>query len=410
MTHARAALFVCVLGASATGCTAMLGLDDVTYVADDAAILAGAGTQSWGRVVGADQAEAALSVAANGEVLARGTTDGAPSLLRLSVRGELVDDAALRSLTSASAVDAIDADALVAGASAAAGAPLVLRVDAAGRVAWSASPRGPGAVAALASSTEGAAWTVGTSARGAFAVKLEGATGSEVRAIDLVGVATASSVARAPDDGAFVGGSFEGDAAAIAGCAGSSTRAGFVASLRGDASARWCTTLAGTASAEVTVVATAPSTAHAVVVAGTFAGTLTLGGVELTAERDGDAFVAALDDRGAVTWARALGGPGSHARPRALGVDSANVVVGGSFSGAAAFGASHLVAAGVDDGFVAALDPAGDPAWAFAAGAGVDALAVSTSAVFASGTAPRGAQVGDLTFDAPAAWAAAYPR
>jgi len=98
-----------------------------------------------------------------------------------------------------------------------------------------------------------------------------------------------------------------------------------------------------------------------VLVLGSFAGTLDLGGVPLQAGASGfDTFLAKLDDAGNHLWSRRLdGGPTYH-----LAVDASGaVILAGTFVDPVDFGGGPLSSAGGSDIFVARLDPSGGHVW-----------------------------------------------
>ncbi|MFO0586858.1 MAG: hypothetical protein U0441_04935 [Polyangiaceae bacterium] len=69
-----------------------------------------------------------------------------------------------------------------------------------------------------------------------------------------------------------------------------------------------------------------------------------------------DAFVVKLD-HGAVLWSHVFGGPEDDLATSVVSVEWQSVIVGGSFSGAAAFGPFTLQSAGAEDAFRAYLTP-----------------------------------------------------
>lgn len=83
-----------------------------------------------------------------------------------------------------------------------------------------------------------------------------------------------------------------------------------------------------------------------------------IGGVEVTAYGGSDGCLVQLDDAGAVTWARTLGGPGEE-RVVAVGGDATDVVAAGTYDDV--FAANALVAASPQeqDVFVLWIDPVG---------------------------------------------------
>ncbi|HKW13024.1 MAG TPA: SBBP repeat-containing protein, partial [Candidatus Krumholzibacteria bacterium] len=100
-----------------------------------------------------------------------------------------------------------------------------------------------------------------------------------------------------------------------------------------------------------------------VVVAGTFAGTVNLGGGNVVGAGNFDMFLAKYDANGAHQWSHGFGGVGFD---WGLGVavdGSGNVVATGNFEGTVNFGGGNLVSAGGYDMFLAKYDPNGVHVW-----------------------------------------------
>jgi hypothetical protein len=120
-------------------------------------------------------------------------------------------------------------------------------------------------------------------------------------------------------------------------------------------------------------------------VAGTFAGSIDLGGKTLDSMGPTDMFVARYDPQGALLWAERFGGPAGDG-PVAVAVDpDGGVLLAGGFIGGASgvdFGGGALGAGGtVTAPFVAKLDAGGKHLWseAFPPGAGAHAELVAVA-------------------------------
>ncbi len=121
---------------------------------------------------------------------------------------------------------------------------------------------------------------------------------------------------------------------------------------------------------------------------------------------DGAGYVAKYDAANQLLWARAMGGSGAGnaVQTAAVAVDAAgNVVVTGTFTGSADFGATTLTSLGGTDAFVAKLDAAGTFLWAKRyGGAGNDTgVAVAVDAannIHATGTFLGNATIGGTAF------------
>ncbi|MFT3765813.1 MAG: nucleotide-binding protein [Minicystis sp.] len=100
-----------------------------------------------------------------------------------------------------------------------------------------------------------------------------------------------------------------------------------------------------------------------VYVAGTFDGTIDLGGATYTTMGGQDGWLVALDPAGAYRWSRQIGGVNTQVGA-CLGVDRfGNVGLGVTLSGAADLGTGLLTSAGTSDVAVAKYDPSGLPLW-----------------------------------------------
>lgn len=99
------------------------------------------------------------------------------------------------------------------------------------------------------------------------------------------------------------------------------------------------------------------------IIAGSFAGTIDLGGGAMTATSGLDAYVAKFDASGAYLWARSFGGQGTQV-VSAMAADSAgNLVLTGGFEGTIDFGGGARTSAGGTDIYLAKLDATGKHVW-----------------------------------------------
>ncbi len=98
------------------------------------------------------------------------------------------------------------------------------------------------------------------------------------------------------------------------------------------------------------------------IVVGHFGASIEIGGVTLTSIGSDDAFMAKLDPDGTVLWARKLGGMDSDAAYD-VAVSSTAIVITGSFKGTIKAADITLKSEGNEDIFLLALDSQGDMQW-----------------------------------------------
>jgi len=100
-----------------------------------------------------------------------------------------------------------------------------------------------------------------------------------------------------------------------------------------------------------------------IVIAGSFAGTMNLGGGVLTSAGGQDMFLARYDAHGAHLWSQRFGGIGNDVG-KAVTVDGAgNIIMTGHFRGPVSIGGAPLAGRGLQDIFVAKFDAAGLHQW-----------------------------------------------
>jgi hypothetical protein len=101
-----------------------------------------------------------------------------------------------------------------------------------------------------------------------------------------------------------------------------------------------------------------------VLVAGSFASTIDLGGGPLSSADAMDIFVTKLDPSGKHIWSKRFGGTGAQKAGR-IAVDSSGaILVTGTFDGTVDFGGGPLNSMGTGDVFIVKLDSSGNPLWA----------------------------------------------
>ncbi|MGK3959901.1 SBBP repeat-containing protein [Sorangium sp. So ce118] len=100
-----------------------------------------------------------------------------------------------------------------------------------------------------------------------------------------------------------------------------------------------------------------------IIITGSFGGTLDFGGEALTSAGGTDIFVAKFNSSGEHLWSSRFGNVANQSG-NAVAVDSAgNVYIAGSFGGTVNFGGTTLVSVGMNDIFLAKLDPSGTHLW-----------------------------------------------
>ncbi|MEZ4503874.1 MAG: hypothetical protein R3C39_14725 [Dehalococcoidia bacterium] len=122
----------------------------------------------------------------------------------------------------------------------------------------------------------------------------------------------------------------------------------------------------------------------AVVLGGTFEGTLDLDGVSLSSAGERDAFFAVLDGDGQISMARSFGETGLDSGAEVVALDDGGFVLAGSFAGAIDFGGTLLVEGDTNERnrevFLARLDGAGEVEWVVTPGASGWASALEVDA------------------------------
>lgn len=137
---------------------------------------------------------------------------------------------------------------------------------------------------------------------------------------------------------------------------------GFVAKLGADGNVSWSRAPTATSVKPLDV---ATDSAGNVTVVGEFHGTIDFGNGPLPSDADYmHAFVASWFSNGNLRWAKIFGtGPTNHRASSVAVTPDGAVVVGGSFAGAINLGGNQLTAAGNTDAFVAKFDADGNHVW-----------------------------------------------
>lgn len=143
-------------------------------------------------------------------------------------------------------------------------------------------------------------------------------------------------------------------------------------------------------SANQTAVDVAIDAVGDVVTTGAFAGSIDLGGGNLTAAGGNDIYLGRFSAAGTFLWAKRFGASGADAG-RGVAVDPFGaVILVGDFSGTVNFDGGALMSAGSTDLVVAKFDPLGNHVWSKRAGDGAaqtgEDVAATATALFVAGT------------------------
>lgn len=180
-----------------------------------------------------------------------------------------------------------------------------------------------------------------------------------------------NTIALDPKGNVLVAGSFEGSVT-FAGepLVSAGDRDIFVAKLSPDGDLLWARTF-GDLQVQAAYGVGADGEGN-VLVTGCFAGDLTVGATLVQSPTSNDVFVMKLDEDGEPRWVYATGAASTLECGARIAADaSGNVLVAGNFQGTVTFEQTHATL-GVDDVFLAKLDPEGLPLWSRRYGAGGD--------------------------------------
>jgi hypothetical protein len=203
----------------------------------------------------------------------------------------------------------------------------------------------------------------------------------------------------------YVAGSFQGTLDFGLGALTSAGRDVFLARLDGGLGAVFASRYGDSTSQEARAVAVLSDGSAAM--AGAFKGTLDLGGAPLVADTQEDAFVARVDEDGALVFALRFGDADAQFA-NAIAVDSADgLLVAGSFGGTIHPGSGPVTSSGGQDAFVTWLDPLGAAVKTERWGAEQDQRARAVAAdpcgaVLVAGDFYGTLPFGDVTLEAPA--------
>ena len=146
--------------------------------------------------------------------------------------------------------------------------------------------------------------------------------------------------------------------------AGKLARGLSLSKLKKDGSVRWSRQISTNAEAFVRAIEVTDDGHY--VIAGTFAGEISIGDLHLQSQGDRDAFVAMFSQEGQLRWMRALGGLArEQATTLAISEEAQQVTIGGWAESSFRFaGKEHPARGTAKDGFIATYDLSGTPQWA----------------------------------------------
>jgi hypothetical protein len=142
-----------------------------------------------------------------------------------------------------------------------------------------------------------------------------------------------------------------------------------------------------------------------VLVTGAFSGMVSFGGSTLMSAGSTDIFVAKLGPDGSHIWSKSYGDSSAQDGAGIAADAEGNVLLTGAFSGAVSFGGDTLASVGAADSFVVKLGPDGSHVWShrFGAGRGAGLAVDSASNVLVTGSFSGAASFGGDTFQSKGA-------
>lgn len=205
---------------------------------------------------------------------------------------------------------------------------------------------------------------VTTGSGGAAPCRDEGAAPGEILGSNQLGQALdfAPALAVAPDGDVILAGTFHGTLDLGGGDLVADDQDAFVARLSGDGAHVWSERFGGAGDQEAFDVVVDPG--GDMIVVGSFHEAVGFGGPELISEGGSDVYVAKLDASGGHVWSRRFGDEAPYQSATSVAVDGeGDLVVGGAFDGTIDLGGESLDSAGNTDGFGARLDTSGGHLW-----------------------------------------------
>src|SRR5262249_19679141 len=131
---------------------------------------------------------------------------------------------------------------------------------------------------------------------------------------------------------------------------------------------------------------------------GTLYGTVSFGGAPLTGAGLDDIYLAKLDPSGTHLWSKQLGGPGDQDVSSIATDKTGRILLAGGFDGSFTFSGSTITSAGSKDVFVAAINPDGSFGWLNHYGDSTLQRAFGVSADSQGNVLLTGGFLGTLTF------------
>jgi hypothetical protein len=177
---------------------------------------------------------------------------------------------------------------------------------------------------------------------------------------------------------------------------------GFTARLNPDGDVLWVRQITGASLDDGNEIATSPN--GNILVAGNTRGSAAVDDIALPNQGEQDGFIVVYDQSGQVMWVQPVSATGFDQMRGIYGDADNNVLVAGQFAGQLSIGGQTLQSAGGSDSYLAKFDPAGNLLWVRQYGGSGDDLARGVSAdgegnVYTSGTFSEQVTFGNLSLE-----------
>ena len=171
----------------------------------------------------------------------------------------------------------------------------------------------------------------------------------------------------------------------------------FLARLHASGEFLWAKRFGGAQAEEANAVIT--DAAGNIYLGGNFLGSVQFGQTTLTSRGERDVFLVKLNHEGVPLWAIQFGGPAWDEGWEVASATDGGVYVTGLFASTAGFGGFNLTSRGLDDAFLAKVNPSGSVVWAKQGGGAADDEGWGVAADRAGAVLFTGAFAGTARFD-----------